>query len=132
MICQISTYDYGLCVWTNEKIPDYPIGAEVLSGGIWTCTEGSYRYSVANRYFDYIDAELPIITTLPEKLCEYLQQYDVIIRMNSSNLDVDYLRRNREYYKKKAKAAKQELLMSRQIGQLTDMFERIRSKNNMF
>lgn len=125
LICRISAYDYGLCVWTNEQIPDYPVGAEVLSGGIWTCTEGSYRYSVANRYFDYIDAELPIITTLPEKLCDYLQQYDVIVRMNSSNLDVDYLKKNKEYYKKKVKVAKTKLLMRKHINILTDLFERL-------
>lgn len=132
LICRISTCDYGLCVWTNEQIPDYPIGAEVLLGGIWTCTEGSYRYSVANRYFDYIDAELPIITTLPEKLCDYLQQYDVIVRMNSSNLDVEYLKKNKDYYKKKAKAAKTELLMSKHINILTDLFESVCAEKNMF
>lgn len=132
LIHRLSAYDYGLCIYTNEEIPTYPIGAEIVSRGTLTCTEGTYRHSVANRYFDYIDAELPIITTLPEKLCEYLQQYDVIIRMNIGNLDVDYLKRNREYYKKKAKIAKKELLMSKHINILTDMFERINSKKDTF
>lgn len=128
LINRISTYDYGLCIWTSEEIPVYPVGAETITGGSMTCTEGTYRYSVANRYFDYIDAELPIITTLPEKLCEYLQQYDVVVGMNSSNLDVDYLKKNKGYYKEKAKAAKKELLMSKHISKLTDMFEKICSK----
>lgn len=124
LIRSLGSYDYGLCVYTNEKIPEYPMGAEKISGGIM-CTEGTYRYSVANRYFDYIDAELAVITTLPEKLCDYLQQYDVVIRMNSENLDLDYLRTNRMYYKERAKAAKKELLMSKQISKLIDLFERV-------
>lgn len=54
-----------------------------------------------------------------------MQQYDVVVGMNSSNLDVDYLKENKGYYKKKAKAAKKELLMSEHISKLTDMFEKI-------
>lgn len=125
LIGRISAYDYGLCIYTNENIPDYPMEAEVLADGKMACTEGNYRYSVANRYFDYLDAELPIITTLPEKLCEYLQKYHVIVKMNSSNLDIAYLKANRAYYKERAKEAKQELLMSKQITTLTELFARI-------
>lgn len=124
LIKRLSTYDYGLCVYTNENIPVYPAGAEMIEGGVM-CTEGNYRYSVANRYFDYLDAEIAVITTLPEKLCEYLRRFDVIIGMNISNFDLGYLKANRGYYKKQAKAAKKELLMSRQISNLTDLFERI-------
>lgn len=39
--------------------------------------------------------------------------------------DLDYLKKNKGYYKERAKAAKKELLMSKQIGRLTDMFNRI-------
>lgn len=124
LIRRMSAYDYGLCVYTSERIPEYPLGAEVIWGG-YVCTEGTYRYSVANRYFDYIDAELAVITTLPEKLCEYLQKFDVIVKMNLSNLNPSYLKTKRKYYRKRAKAAKHELLMSKQIDSLTNLFEKI-------
>ncbi len=124
LIQRISEYDYGTDIFTNEKIPAYPLGAETIGYG-YLCTEGSYRYSVANRYFDYIDAELPVITTLPEKLCEYLKQYHVIVEMNSNNLDIAYLKANKKYYQKKAREAKQKLLMSNHINLLTGLYEKI-------
>lgn len=128
LINRLCTYDYGLCVYTDERIPTYPAGAEMIHGVGFKCTEGTYRYSVANRYFDYIDAELSIVTTLPEKLCEYLQKFNVIVRMNINNFDYRYLKANKEYYKKQAKIAKGKLSMRRQIDSLTDMFDRICSE----
>lgn len=124
LVQQIAQYDYGAEIYTSKDIPTYPMKGDVV-GEEFACTEGAYRYSVSNRYFDYLDAEIPIITTLPEKLCEYLGQYDVIIRMDNTTLNMEYLKNKKDYYKERAKIAKQELIVERQIHKLIDFFENL-------
>lgn len=66
-------------------------------------------YASSNRYYDLIDAGIPIITTISDKQTEFLLKYDVIIKRNVEDIDFDYLFDNRDYYKKRTIEAKKEL-----------------------
>ncbi|MDE7131968.1 MAG: hypothetical protein K2O65_09255 [Lachnospiraceae bacterium] len=98
LISAISDYDYGcyLCMDGIKISDDEPLKN-------WKDDEKDVRLrytgntcitSVANRFFDYIGAHLPIIAQIHEMLCEYLRQYGVILDMSVQTLDVEYLRKH--------------------------------------
>ncbi len=119
LISRLSEYDYGCYFMTaGQEIPAQKSIDNLYYGSI-------YMNAVLNRFFDYLDAGIPIITTSPQKLCEYLDTYDVIVKMNLSNLNIDYLKKNRRFYKENAKRAKTELLMENHITRLTDWFHEL-------
>jgi hypothetical protein len=118
LINEISTYDYGCFFYTNGRIPD---DMEI------TTRQGCYgsicKNAASNKFFDYIEAELPIITTFPLQLCAIFDDYGIRVNMNISNIDIAYLIENRAMYKERVKKAKQELSIDNQIQSLIDFFE---------
>lgn len=119
LIHTISKYDYGSFLMTaGKKIPDQKSIDHVYYGSV-------YINSIANRFFDYLDAGIPIIGTYPEKQCAYLDQYGVIVKMNTSDLDIDYLKKNKLLYREKVKKANHELRIENHIQRLIDWFYRL-------
>lgn len=123
MISVISDYDYGcfLCM-DGIRIPE----DEPLKNWKDNEKEVKLRYtghtcitSMANRFFDYLDAHLPIIAQIPEMLCEFLGQYGVILDMSVQTLDIEYLKKHKTFYKQKAVEAKKKLLIDENIDRLS-------------
>lgn len=116
LISIISGYDYGCFFMTGGKdIPETESIDNMYYGS-------NYINSEANRYFDYLDAGIPIIATSPKKQCEYLYSLKVLVKMDVSNLDIGYLKKNKTIYKKNVKEAKTELLIDNQIQRMIDFF----------
>ncbi|MDE7431207.1 MAG: hypothetical protein K2N34_04740 [Lachnospiraceae bacterium] len=116
MIVRISEYDYGCFFATSGKdIPEQESIDDLYYGSI-------YLHAIANRYFDYLDANIPIIGILPKKHCDYLEKYGVIVKMNLSDLDIEYLKKNRMTYKQNVEKIKEQLLMDNHIQRLIDWF----------
>ncbi len=119
LIKKISGYDYGCYFYTNgKKIPDMETVNNLLYGS-------AYVNSISNKHFDYIDAEIPIITTAPFKSCEFFAQYGIVVKMDISNLDFEYLKKNKIFYKENVKKAKKELLIDNQIQRMIDFFQEL-------
>lgn len=117
LISRISEYDYGCLLTTDGRdIPEL----ESINNAIYG---SNYINSEANRFFDYLDAGIPIIATRPKKQCEYFDNLDVLVKMNISNIDIDYLKQNRTLYKKNVEKAKPEVLIDNQITRLIDFFK---------
>ena len=118
LIKKFREYDYACNLYVKGELPpeDYFIDGT---------TGSSYRNYVRHSFFDYLSAGLPIIATIPQKCLDYLQQYDVVVIMDLSNIDIEYLKENRQYYAEKVKEAVKELDINRHISKLTDFFERI-------
>lgn len=116
LLRRLSYYDYGCDFYTNAEWPpdDMPVGGRAVGRIRKNC--------VRNILFDYLSAGLPIITTTPLKLLEYLQPYDVVVRMNTANIDIDFLKQNRNYYREKVREAREELDIDVQIPRLIDFF----------
>lgn len=116
LIFRISGYDYGCFLMTGGKnIPEEESIDNLHYGS-------SYINSIANRYFDYLDANIPIIGTLPKKQCDYLDEYGVVVKMNLPDLDIEYLKKNKFVYKQNVEKIKDQMLMDNHIQRLIDWF----------
>ncbi|MDE6946606.1 MAG: hypothetical protein K2P14_05415 [Anaeroplasmataceae bacterium] len=119
LISNISEYDYG-CYWSTDGV-EIPL-LEADENGF---TGSSYENSVPNRYFDYIDAGLPIIAVQPKKICNYLEKFGVVVKMTISDIDIDFLKKSKSVYKENVKKAKKELLIDNHIQKLIDFFNEL-------
>lgn len=113
----ISKYDYGCFFYTDgEDIPELETVDNFFYGS-------THNNAMSNKYFDYLDAGLPIIATRPRKLCDYLDRFGVIVKMNIFDLDIEHLKHNKFLYKKNVESAKKELLIDNQIQRLIYFLE---------
>lgn len=117
LIVRISEYDYGCLLSTGgREIPEMESIDNVSFGSM-------FQNGILNKYFDYLDAGIPVIATGHKKFCDYLDRFGVLVKMDVSTLDVDYLKKNKMFYRKNVEKARAELLMDNQIQRLTDFFE---------
>lgn len=117
LIKMLANYDYGIRIFM--KNPDNIDQVNVLRQG------DLYDTCSINAYFDYLDAELMPIATAGTKLCDFLEEYDAIIRWELQDFNLDYLKEHKAEFKKKAKFAKKRLSIYEHIEELTGMFEEV-------
>lgn len=116
LLDRIKGYDYGCMIFTEgQDVPD-----NITVDGRYFGTV--FKDATCNKYFDYIDAGIPVIATLPKKICDYLEDFGVLIKMNSSTLDIDLLRKKRFYYRQRVKEVKHELSVEYQVFRLIEFF----------
>jgi len=117
LIERISEYDYGCLFSTGgQAIPEM----ESVDNEYYGST---FQNGVLNKYFDYLDAGIPVIATAHKKFCDYLEQFGVLVRMDITTLDIEFLKRNKVAYKENVRRAKPGLLMDNQIPRLIDFFK---------
>lgn len=125
LVQELQNYDYGFFLYTNKEIPPKGISLGTLYNGSFGFAEGTFRYSVGNKLFDYIEAGIPIVATLPEKLCDYFDRYGVLVKMNIDTLDINYLKEKKSFYKKQVIANRQFFLMDNHIDRLINFFNEV-------
>lgn len=89
--------------------------------------EKRVQYASSNKYFDYIDAGIPIITGRPtELLSRYLKRYGVIVDCILEDLPqkMDWLKLHRSDYIKPVQEARKVLNIENQIGRLIEFYKR--------
>lgn len=86
---------------------------------------GTYMLSMAQKFFDYIDAGLAVIANTQTRLCEYLEQYGVLIRMDTDQLDIDYLKKHRKQFRENAETARVKLGIENHIDRLLRFFQQL-------
>ncbi|KAI4450882.1 hypothetical protein C823_005419 [Eubacterium plexicaudatum ASF492] len=119
LITRISEYDYGCLLSTEGKeIPEM-----VSIDGVYYGS--TFQYGVLNKYFDYLDAGIPIIATGHKKFCDYFERLGVLVKMNVSTLDVDYLKEKEKFYRKNVEQVRKTLLIDNQISRLIEFFENL-------
>lgn len=118
LIKKYREYDYACNLYTKGELPPEDCFVDGTTGS-------SFRNYVRHSFFDYLSAGLPIIATVPQKCLDYLQQYGVVIRMDLSNFDIDYLKENKPHYANKVKEAVKELDINKHISGLIEFFEEI-------
>lgn len=117
-LIRLREYDFGCELWIDGNEPPDNIIVGEYSGS-------NYRDCVRNTFLDFIEAGLPVITTLSSKFWDYLSAYDIVIRMTLDNLNIDYLKRNKKYYQDNVAIARKELDIDNHISELIRFFEEV-------
>lgn len=112
LIEQISQYDYGIDI----ALKPYEETTE-------TYTAAAYRYDSGNKYFDYLDAELPLIAPCTEMLAEELEKRGVCIRENLLMVDFNDLNAKKARFREAVIQAKADLYMGKSIVKLIDLYK---------
>lgn len=113
---KLCDYDYACNLYIKGELPPDDLIIDDMTGAIMRC-------HARNTFFDYLSAGLPMIATMPQKYLDYVKEYDVVVRMDVFDLDIDYLKKNKHYYKEKAKIAGKKLNIDNEIGRLIDFFK---------
>lgn len=117
LIVRLSEYDYGCLLRTGGRdIPEMESIDNEYFGS-------AFQNGIVNKFFDYLDAGIPVIATSHKKFCDYLDKFGVLVKMDVTTLDVDYLKNNKTFYRKNVEMARTELLMDNQIQRLINFFE---------
>lgn len=86
-----------------------------------------YIYSTTNKFFDYIDAGLPILAETPTMILKYLSSYGVVISVNLENFEdkLEDLKINYKKYLDNTVKARKELSIDRNIPRLVKFYNNI-------
>ena len=83
---------------------------------------GTYEVSATNRYFDYINAGIPIVSDGGKRQCDYLKEFGVLVNMTLDSIDIQYLKDNKKMMRENVKRAQKDLSVSAHVGKLIDFF----------
>lgn len=114
LIQELSRYDYGIC-------PVSDIVWEKKRSGYFT--DEKYKCAGFNKYFDSLDAGLPIITAALQDISKYLEKKGVLINWTNGQYDFTYLREKKEVMQKRVAAVREELKIGNHIQELLEFYE---------
>lgn len=112
---ELSQYDYGVTS-VQSDILEY---AENI--GSWA-REGIV-YCWANKLYDYLDAGLPIVTTVPVEQTKILEKDGVLLRMFDEEIDFNELRKRRNELKKRVIEVREQYRVSNQLPALIEFYD---------
>lgn len=121
----LSQYDYGVIPY--ELSIDEHNNVFAYENATLTTTVLKYKYTVSNHYFDFLDAGLPIIGTIPLVFTEYLESLGVLLRWGLDEYDFEYLVRNRNRLKENVIKAKKLLNIDNHIDRLIYFYDTLQS-----
>lgn len=112
-----------------EEISKYDFGIASVRDGNWgdknssIHTKYKYIYGCANKYFDYLDAGLPIISSFPEKLCECLEEKNILLNWTNGQYDFEFLYKVKDEMKKRVLEVRKEWEINVHINRLIDFYD---------
>lgn len=112
-----------------EEISKYDYGVSPVKDDIWNkkysgqYTKEKLIYAGANKLFDYLDAGLPIITAIPQKISQYLEKKGVLINWTNGQYDFDYLRSRKKMMRENIPDVREELRIGNHIPKLIEFYE---------
>ena len=109
---EISKYDYGV----------FPISEEGMQEGWAFYKKEKMVYCTTNKYFDYLDAGLPIIAASSIKMVDFLKRRNVLIEWTISQYDFDELRKRKNELKQNVLKERTKLCMKNHIDELIDFY----------
>lgn len=116
---EIAQYDYGI----------FPISKKALNGaGYVYNTHEKLIYGFTNKYFDYLDAGLPIIAATSLRQVQFFKERNVILDWTIEDYDFNELRRRKQELKENVLIEREKLKISNHIEELIDLYTFI-SKN---
>ncbi len=122
LVNRLQDYDYGCEFYTEGK--EIPMNMQIVCGTGKYYGSGNVN-SASHRFYDFIDAGIPVVTIMPRKQVDFLDKYGAVVRMSLQRLDIDYLQEHKEEWRQKAVLARQELDIDRHIDKLIQFFKEL-------
>ena len=111
---ELSKYDYGI----------HPIKRECIEKDLdWRLTKNKYEYGAANKFFDYLDAGLPIIAGSLNRFLELFEKEKVLLRWSMEEYDFEKMRYERDNLRKNVTAAREKLGIDNNINELIEFYD---------
>ncbi|MDE7322307.1 MAG: hypothetical protein K2N73_06160 [Lachnospiraceae bacterium] len=112
---ELSQYDYGVTSVQNDILTYSESEGSWMREGIIYCW--------ANKLYDYLDAGLPIVTTVPVKQTQILERDGVLLRMFDEEINFDELRKRRNELKKRVIQVREKYRVSNQLPALIEFYD---------
>lgn len=112
---EISQYDYGV---TGAQIDILEHSAKIGSH-----TREAIIYCWANKLYDYLDAGLPIVTTVPVEQTKIFERDGVLLRKSNEEIDFDELRQKRNEMKRRVIEVREKYRVSNQLPALIEFYD---------
>lgn len=116
---ELSKHDYGVYPMKRIHLEQGMIYNQALDARYG---EEVIRYAHTNKYFDYLDAGLPVIAANPVQLVQLLKKKGVVLDWTIEEYDFDEMRRRRKELKKWVQKIHHELQMRQHTGELLDFY----------
>lgn len=116
---ELSKHDYGIYPMKRIHLEQGMIYNQALSARYGTEV---ITYAHTNKYFDYLDAGLPIIAVNPIQLVKFLQRKGVVLDWTIEEYNFDEMRSRRKELKERVKNAHYGLQMSQHIDELLQFY----------
>lgn len=111
---ELSQYDYGI----------HPIKAGFLEQEVIAYNKKEkVIYGVTNHFYDYLDAGIPIIAASPILFVKDFAEKGVLIPWTIEEYNFDFLRANKEKYRKAVIKVQEELQIKKHICKLTKFYD---------
>lgn len=118
---ELSKYDYGVFPIKRKY---FEIGLTLRQGNlILKYKKEELMYATGNKYFDYLDAGLPIIAACPQKLMGFLEKKGVVLKWAVEEYDFDEMRKQKRELKRRVLEEHYGLQMNQHIRELTDLYD---------
>lgn len=120
LVEEISKYDYGI----------FPLRKVLRDKGEYGYnTKEKYKYTAANKFFDYIDAGLPIIAASPELLMEEFKRENIVYTWTIDEYDYELLRKTKREMKEQVCNVRKKWSMCNLVDSLIELYD-IERKND--
>lgn len=116
LIKEITKYDYGVSLM-KEEMKKTAFNVVI-----------TFDYAACNKFFDYLDAGLPIIASAPLKTVDFYEEKGVLLRWNIEDFDFKVLRERRKELSNKVLKVREELRIDNNINQLIEFYEKVLQK----
>ena len=109
----MSQYDYGIFPIKKGFLKHERDGYYFSRILIYTCI---------NKYFDYLDAGLPIIGSAPVNLTRYFEDKGICLRWSIEKIDFKWLKAHRNELKQKVVSVREKLQIKNHIDELIQFY----------
>lgn len=110
---ELSQYDYGIFPIKKGFLKHERDGYYFSRILIYTCI---------NKYFDYLDAGLPIIGSAPVNLTRYFEDKGICLRWSIEKIDFKWLKAHRNELKQKVVSVREKLQIKNHIDELIQFY----------
>lgn len=112
----ISKFDYGICMASSDYKEHNACGYNYGEKTV---------YAGTNKFFSYLEAGLPIISPIPEKMTENLSNDGICLRWSIDEYDFDYLKKYKNIMKERVIRIRSKYQIDNNIDRLICFYDEL-------